>query len=633
MASSAAPSTPENAPRRIALNRSFTVPPRLSTPTKRANATAEIGAAEGIETLYIHPNANIIKFTTSSRPSSSASASPGRPQSSSGTLSWASPTERTLAAGPMEIYRVPGSVSFLHSGALLHAILPRSQCWCVDGVSKFAFRVLPDTYYRIELPGESEQDRQEVEKLKVTLQKVLFYERTPCPFARTFSVQVPELPEVRKKRRKSSGPAKKWKLDRAYSWKPEGWVPPQRGGEHSRSASTTGSSAGSEEESDSASLREQSGGNKTPIEEGESGASELADQVRELGVVTPSRPRTLPTARTVSAPSQLALQSPLPSRLRSRVDVDGTVEVSDPVEAASEGSEAPRSRTLQAIPTDMPPSPPDSSAGLDYIEPQTQAGDGVPNDRISDSEDSNESQHQFIAGGSAPASDAMRASRLDLSGESKHATVDELVPSQSLDSRSDPFTNDAHSPQAEAATNLDPAIPLQPQTNSSDSSRPTTPTNEDPYAAIQARILARRSIGGTTSFHPTHTSPTRQSTSSTSSTATISSTVSRHQQQAFTTAMVQKAYSVFLGPPAHLVAIMLRIAARFANGAFGVNSVFYVESPADSPRRVPGSYHLEGEDEEEEDWEDDFGVPLRSPVRLAVLRDGVRVRERKEWDD
>lgn len=289
MASSAAPSKPENTPRRIALNRSFTVPPRLSTPTKSVNATVEIGAAEGIETLYIHPNANIIKFTTSSRPSSSASASPGRPQSSPGTLSWASPTERTLAAGPMEIYRVPGSVSFLHSGALLHAILPRSQCWCVDGVSKFAFRVLPDTYYRIELPGETEQARQEVEKLKVTLQKVLFYERTPCPFARTFSVEVPELPEVRKKRRKSSGPAKKWKLDRAYSWKPEGWVPPQRGGEHSRSASITGSSAGSEDDSDSASVREQSSGNKTPAEEDESSASELADQLKELGVVTPSR--------------------------------------------------------------------------------------------------------------------------------------------------------------------------------------------------------------------------------------------------------------------------------------------------------------------------------------------------------
>jgi hypothetical protein len=81
----------------------------------------------------------------------------------------------------MEIYRVPGSVSFLHSGALLHAILPRSQCWCVDGVSKFAFRVLPETYYRIELPGETAEDLELVEALKLTFKKVLFYERTACP--------------------------------------------------------------------------------------------------------------------------------------------------------------------------------------------------------------------------------------------------------------------------------------------------------------------------------------------------------------------------------------------------------------------------------------------------------------------
>ena len=86
---------------------------------------------------------------------------------------------------------------------------------------------------------------------------------------------------------------------------------------------------------------------------------------------------------------------------------------------------------------------------------------------------------------------------------------------------------------------------------------------------------------------------------------------------------------MFLGPPAHLVAIMLRIASRFANGTFG--NVFLVESPAGSPMRVPGSYHIDEEEsdlvEDLEDWEeDDFGVPLRSPVRLAG------VRERTGWE-
>lgn len=54
----------------------------------------------------------------------------------------------------------------------------------MDGVSTFAFRVLPETYYRIELPGATEEDLELVEALKETPKKVLFYERTPCPFAR-----------------------------------------------------------------------------------------------------------------------------------------------------------------------------------------------------------------------------------------------------------------------------------------------------------------------------------------------------------------------------------------------------------------------------------------------------------------
>ena len=83
--------------------------------------------------------------------------------------------------------------------------------------------------------------------------------------------------------------------------------------------------------------------------------------------------------------------------------------------------------------------------------------------------------------------------------------------------------------------------------------------------------------------------------------------------------------------------MMLRIAARISSGAFGSNSMFFVESPIGSPRRIPGSFYLEDEEdrgwkseEEEEDWEeDDFGVPLKSPVRLSGLRERAR---RRGWE-
>jgi len=150
---------------------------------------------------------------------------------------------------------------------------------------------------------------------------------------------------------------------------------------------------------------------------------------------------------------------------------------------------------------------------------------------------------------------------------------------------------------------------------------------EDPYAAIQARIMARRSLSGTTSFHPLHKSPTRSSTSSTASSATLISskaaqtTRGRHKPGELSSTLVSRAYSTFLGPPAHIVALMLHVAAKFANRAFGVNSPFYVESPLDSPRKVPGSFSRSAGDHIEEvdvvlnsDEEDDFGVPLHQPV-------------------
>ena len=92
---------------------------------------------------------------------------------------------------------------------------------------------------------------------------------------------------------------------------------------------------------------------------------------------------------------------------------------------------------------------------------------------------------------------------------------------------------------------------------------------------------------------------------------------------------------------------MLKIAARFASGALGVGGggggrSFYDGGAGDSGARgvdgewdlVGGERRVEGgkwddEVEEEEDGEDDFGVPLRSPVRLAG---DPGLRERRGWD-
>ena len=95
---------------------------------------------------------------------------------------------------------MPGSVAFLNSGKTVHPILPKSQCWCVDGKTKFALRIRGDNYYRIELPSENDTDQRAANDFKIVLAKILQYESTPCPFKRGFYVELPEKsPQTPKK--------------------------------------------------------------------------------------------------------------------------------------------------------------------------------------------------------------------------------------------------------------------------------------------------------------------------------------------------------------------------------------------------------------------------------------------------
>lgn len=654
------PRTPDrNTPHRAAMTRSFTVPPKLTVST-RNTPNPEIGAADGIETLYVHPSASIIKFNTgASRPSSSSGSPLVRHGESSGTLPWAYPTESTLAVGPMEIYRVPGSVSFLHSGALLHAILPRSQCWCVDGVSKFAFRVLPETYYRIELPGETAEDLELVEALKVTFKKVLFYERTPCPFARGFTVELP-AEEVKVKKRNSvrEGPAKKWKLQKAYSWKPEGWEEDERKRQSTASESRPGSGNRSEA-SDSQEIEEEDEASDESKEEGQ-------EEHSTAGI---TRPRPLESMRSVTAPSQMQAQSTTPSRVRSRVQAVENVDRAHKAEKVRFSAEVERRSSVRAkrpstAPVTLPPSPPDSSAGPELLasddvsipeeEAETQA------EKASKEEDANDfgesgtelgveetapfpktDEHELVDNN--PSTD-IEVDETPAQSNSQPQTPGEIERRES-EPREDVIEYDEGSLSRELA---EISLSDQNQRETTESElRPRTTQSaiEDPYAAIQARIQARRSIGGTTtSFDPVSNPPTRKENPSTASSVSLASQrssksgrVQRHHS--ITATLVNKAFAVFLGPPAHLVTMMLRIAARFSSGAFGSHSMFFVESPIGSPRRVPGSFYLEDEEdrgwkseeeEEVEDWdEDDFGVPLRSPVRISGLRERAR---REGWE-
>jgi hypothetical protein len=207
------------------------------------------GFETDIETLYNHPSARIISFTTAAKqpPRPSSSSEIPRVEEKPGTLPWASRAERTIAvgtyshrrailpllltheadlsiAGPLSIYRAAGSVAFLNCSYVLQPILLKSQCWEVDGSGKFVLQRRPPQYWRIEVPCESDDEKARVEELKEVLDKVLSFEKTPCPFKRNFYVELPEPPLTPVKKRPWK-PVEKPKLviepapkPRAYSY-------------------------------------------------------------------------------------------------------------------------------------------------------------------------------------------------------------------------------------------------------------------------------------------------------------------------------------------------------------------------------------------------------------------------------
>lgn len=100
----------------------------------------------------------------------------------------------TEVTGTLRIYRAPESVAFVNCQKALKPILPRSQCWFVsdDGSSKFVMQVRKlQEYWRIEMRNTSSEEINQVEGFKKILAQVLLYEKTPCPFQRTFSVDLP----------------------------------------------------------------------------------------------------------------------------------------------------------------------------------------------------------------------------------------------------------------------------------------------------------------------------------------------------------------------------------------------------------------------------------------------------------
>ncbi|KAL8895494.1 MAG: hypothetical protein Q9192_003601 [Flavoplaca navasiana] len=549
--------TPDQPP---AIRRLFTAPLPKTSPSSRDIAE------EGAETLYAHNAGRIVSFsppiTGTRRHSSLEQGHVALQDEPVGTLPWTSPTERTIAAGPLRIYRVLGSVAFLKSGATLKPILAKSQCWCVDGEAKFVLPVGPHTFYRIELPNATAEDRAKVADFKRMLATVLQFELTPCPFRRGFTIHLPEKPKtpVRKipwKPRERSSLESTIQRSQKIEWQHQLWGKaatladrpstvdmPTEGEEEYRDDDTE-----SVPEDSAESYR--SSHDSEATDDSDSTPRYLSSQQRESvdPFKTPTRPRTLKTGRAITAPPQLSLRTTPPSDTTE--EHVQKLDILDNTDSLSSSAESFHSFHSPISP--LPPSPEflgrptlSSSEVLDGI--------AVPKTRNHKRDDSELT---------------VTANSDDVWHSSGSVTLDQV--------------GDPTSPKS-------PHTP-PPLSDTTSQSEETSPEIITP-SPLELRPRLRKSRR-------------RRSHSPLPSPANVYSPSSRLTGHHLTTAILQKTCSMLLGPPVSLVALMLNIASRIMNGTYDGFPLGYA-SPS---QKIPCSWDFSDADQATDD-EDDYGVAL-----------------------
>jgi hypothetical protein len=471
------------------------------------------------------------------------------------------------------------NVSFLNSGNLLHTIFPKSQCWCVDGESIFVLRIRQDSYYRIEIPHESDDDREKVDQFKTVLRQVLQYEKTRSPFTQASIDEAPERPKTPPVRRRSIRPpekAKKWVFDK--QWKSEDTSRPAT----PVLAGSDSGTASSYEDDDRSSIADKS----DRVEEApDSPATNLA--------VTPQKPqpkpspsvlertRTFQSTRSFTAPMNMTKpQSPL---------ADAPVPVEDGAEvpynqsnhtSIREEDEAVEDRK-GSIDTQSIMSSTDSFYSLDTHR--------SPSPCFEDAEDELINPWADFPNMLVPEARGRSTHRRQTSDLTLRAPSSE--PSRVIA----PVTPTTSGPVTASGAPLSspPSTPPLVSDSDDDSVRPPSLDVPTPPAALRMKRLTGASQKR--AFSPM---PQPQN---------IFRPQARGPAKQFTAASIRKTCEIVLGPPAHLVQLMLRIAANISDGVFSFNTY---RVPRNT-EKIPCSWES-SDDEDEWPEEDDFGIPLRT---------------------
>jgi len=497
--------------------------------------------------------------------------------------------------------------------------------------------------YRIELPNTTAEERAQVEDLKDVLSKIILYEKTPCPFRRGFTIELPEELELDPipTRRSTMGPvplmsrAKRWEMKDIWRREGEAYRP-------------TVSEMNSPEDSEDEGVVKRE--NELPTAVGKQEVMGIQRIEQNPATVDETKPPIRPRAstnRSFTAPAQLttvaeaegyaerSMEEGEGMNAETRPSVEMQVEAEPEVEAEAEG-EAIAEATTEAGTAEEPEAEQEQQTSYQNV--------GEPLKRANIEQDSDDEHERDIA-------DRSRASSI----RSYYTSIglQSTFPPSPASEYHDPFDS----------------LPLYPYTITAEGQTtnpvqfvttrnvPTAPTGSDVTTQLSATYPPSLISDATDSTSVSGHRPTSSNGDSTDTiinttgttlsltrprtrtrTSTISSSTSasrpvanfpphyRQTQNRRTTSLVSRTYALLLGPPSGLVSAMVQIASRITSGT--------LSHPDHSANAVAHRYNLDGlpgrwEDSEEE--RDGRGVePLGDSFATRALGRG---REEEGADD
>jgi hypothetical protein len=509
-------------------------------------------------------------------------------------------------------------------------------------------RVLPNTYYRLELPGTTPEDLEHVELLKKTLAKVLYYERTACPFQRGFGHDLPEMPSRNSRRlsRELIEPAKRWKLNKV--WRPEGAELEESQLLHANRSTSTSDTERSEVD-DNARSGEESGKEQD---------TRPASRDKPQQLSGPFASKRLSAMRSVTAPPHLSLESSPPSKVNKVRKMAGIFDQTardtapsltrplssvlvprlPPTPESADDHDLPLNSPDYHIHEDITSDEPVKSAPVIPVAVVADEDDHssltdplviveqTPEEPVLDqSEEHNQTQqHVYKEAGSTMNETLITgefreqavAGATELMQEEKEGK-EETAPTTTTTTKVEQPNLSTSTEQTSAAS---PSISTpeikscatftasSPALSTASLSTATSWSTLPVLTPSEATDLLRQRRGPSQSPSPSNR------LSSSPPTTTPAKPTSTALTKTSPALLVRKTCALFLGPPANLVATMLRIAARLvASGALNLaepafHDMFASSSAAAAAtaegrlrghRRIPGSWDLSDDDE---DW-------------------------------